>query len=549
MDYNISASGMKSALEMLSTIKTVDVSRDLYCSEQSGINSCGYERGYVWKVTFINVINNGDLTEEYLSYYATQYGHRLSVSGEFLRACVGLVDDSHEVMSKNQHCITNSSTNAFVESYQEIQDICLCDIVDSIGKLNGVTFTIPANRTAQTFTTILESFPQIGHVTINSYPVAGYGSCGCTYGATVFEITFDTLMGDVMTLQLTSGTAREKVKGQQSFVRGVGDYSIYLDTEVLNLASSVYVRVTAENSVGLSNFASPFLNPVVLYSSQPSSPSDIAVSVVSHSKLLVSWKMFNLGIRTTNFIIEYDTTPTFSSQCGSAICQSIDSFPQASLTVTNGSVHSYIIDHLIPGQPYYIRIKSCYTITSPPSYSDTVCSEYSYYGFPNTPLSVYPVQVPPTVGYTTVTPINSSTFALDWESPNYRSRGANGQPITSYSIEVSSPVSKVVSLIILDPTSSFIGSYALKDTSSITRCISFNSTQFEIEVKIEDLARKIASYKAGLEVVIEGDSKQVGNFNRPSYIPDTKKIKSEYQNLIEWTALEDIVEKMLEPSR
>jgi nucleoside-diphosphate-sugar epimerase len=71
----------------------------------------------------------------------------------------------------------------------------------------------------------------------------------------------------------------------------------------------------------------------------------------------------------------------------------------------------------------------------------------------------------------------------------------------------------------------------------------------EIEVKIEDLARKIASYKVGLEVVIEGDSKQVDNFNRPSYIPDTKKIKSEYQNLIEWTALEDIVEKMLEPSR
>ena len=71
----------------------------------------------------------------------------------------------------------------------------------------------------------------------------------------------------------------------------------------------------------------------------------------------------------------------------------------------------------------------------------------------------------------------------------------------------------------------------------------------EIEVKIEDLARKIASYKAGLEVVIEGDSKQVDNFNRTSYIPDTNKIKSKYPNLIEWTALEDIVEKMLEPSR
>ena len=71
----------------------------------------------------------------------------------------------------------------------------------------------------------------------------------------------------------------------------------------------------------------------------------------------------------------------------------------------------------------------------------------------------------------------------------------------------------------------------------------------EIEVKIEDLAKKIASHKAGLDVVIEGGSKQVDNFNRPSYIPDTNKIKSKYPNLIEWTSLEDIVEKMLEPSR
>ena len=71
----------------------------------------------------------------------------------------------------------------------------------------------------------------------------------------------------------------------------------------------------------------------------------------------------------------------------------------------------------------------------------------------------------------------------------------------------------------------------------------------EIEVKIEDLARKIASHKADLKVFIEGGSKQVDNFNRPSYIPDTNKIRSEYPNLIEWTALEDIVEKMLEPIR
>jgi nucleoside-diphosphate-sugar epimerase len=71
----------------------------------------------------------------------------------------------------------------------------------------------------------------------------------------------------------------------------------------------------------------------------------------------------------------------------------------------------------------------------------------------------------------------------------------------------------------------------------------------ENEVKIEALARKIASYKAGIKVVIEGGGKQVDNFKRPSYIPDTNKIKSEYPNLIEWTLLEGIIEKMLANSR
>ena len=71
----------------------------------------------------------------------------------------------------------------------------------------------------------------------------------------------------------------------------------------------------------------------------------------------------------------------------------------------------------------------------------------------------------------------------------------------------------------------------------------------ENEVKIEDLARKIASHKAGIEAVTEGGEGQVDNFKRPSYIPDTNKIKSRYPNLIEWTELEDIVEKMLATSR
>ena len=71
----------------------------------------------------------------------------------------------------------------------------------------------------------------------------------------------------------------------------------------------------------------------------------------------------------------------------------------------------------------------------------------------------------------------------------------------------------------------------------------------ENEISIEALARKIASRKDGINVVIEGVGKQVDNFTRPFYIPDTNKIKFNYPNLVEWTTLEEMIEKMLEQSR
>jgi len=45
LDYNISAIGMKKALESLSAVKSVSVSRELFCSKQVGMNNCGLDRG------------------------------------------------------------------------------------------------------------------------------------------------------------------------------------------------------------------------------------------------------------------------------------------------------------------------------------------------------------------------------------------------------------------------------------------------------------------------------------------------------------------------
>jgi dTDP-glucose 4,6-dehydratase/UDP-glucose 4-epimerase len=68
----------------------------------------------------------------------------------------------------------------------------------------------------------------------------------------------------------------------------------------------------------------------------------------------------------------------------------------------------------------------------------------------------------------------------------------------------------------------------------------------ENEIKIEDLAKKIACFKnANLKVDIGWITKQDDNYKRTSYIPCTNKIKTRYPNLKEWTEIDLIINKMI----
>ena len=61
MDFNISATGMKTALEAIPSINTVSVHRELYCDRETGAlesQTCAEDRGYVWMITFVDVIEN-----------------------------------------------------------------------------------------------------------------------------------------------------------------------------------------------------------------------------------------------------------------------------------------------------------------------------------------------------------------------------------------------------------------------------------------------------------------------------------------------------------
>ena len=57
------------------------------------------------------------------------------------------------------------------------------------------------------------------------------------------------------------------------------------------------------------------------------------------------------------------------------------------------SVLDYTIDNLIPGQPYYVRIKICRDVDTSASTLE-MCSPFTYYGFPAAPVSVTPASAP-----------------------------------------------------------------------------------------------------------------------------------------------------------
>ncbi len=65
-------------------------------------------------------------------------------------------------------------------------------------------------------------------------------------------------------------------------------------------------------------------------------------------------------------------------------------------------------------------------------------------------------------------------------------------------------------------------------------------------ISIRKLGETIAQrVQPALELTILGQPKEVGNFQRRSYIPSSRKRQIAYPNLEEWTSLEEIIDKML----
>ena len=210
IDYNVSSTGMKSALESLSTVQQVDVSRELFCTNEAGVNNCGpHDRGYVWMITFVEIIDNGLQTEPYMTSYDTNYNQRLSVTGDFLQACDGDNVNIGDSVSpgKWDNCYSDGKTVAFVDSYPETQNLCLCDASTTTITYMGQTKSMAINPDNTAVKTALESITGVGHVSVGAGAAQGGGSCNCggSNAATIYGVTFNTYVGDAPLVGVSSG--------------------------------------------------------------------------------------------------------------------------------------------------------------------------------------------------------------------------------------------------------------------------------------------------------------------------------------------------------
>jgi hypothetical protein len=493
LDYNISASGMTTALESLSTVNTVSVTRELFCSDEAGINNCGDNRGYVWAISFIDVIDNGVQVEEYVNAFETNLGSRLMVTGTYLQGCE---------KSRPTVCYSNSSAVAFVDSNPEVQEICVCnDNTVSFGATTGTVFgtygvTFNTSMSVSALETIIEQAQGVGHVTVLGPMARPTGSCGCPGKASVYTVTFDSFLGDVPLMILSSGTAREVVKGMSQFVEGVADYSVSLPFDMSRFKSmnQTYLRVAAVNSVGTSEFVSPAENPIIKYKGSPDAPNSVAAVSSSKNSLKVHWRQTFNSSSSYLYDIEYDTSPVFMSYCTEPVCSSASAKPLGmvrisiatnitTVKIANETFYEYEVTNLIAGQAYFVRVRACYNATM----TDRLCSPYSYEGYPSVPVSAVSIATPPPVGSAIVTLLNRTAVGVDWYNPQVLSEGTNGAPISAYTVTAATPVQELQQIRFSDMTSLFSSRVMLRYGSAVTRCIALSTSALDLEIKLEEL--------------------------------------------------------------
>eukprot|EP00985_Skeletonema_marinoi_P002205 scaffold893_cov143-Skeletonema_marinoi.AAC.9 len=305
LPYNVSSEKLKAALEELCNINEVSVARSIHCSPDPAIG-CMEPDGFSWLVTFISVNHNGDQHHRHSSNLSPSVSHKLSADGSYLFECN---DVSRAV------CSIGNNAMAAVGTVQEIQSI--------IFATSPLTVTIGEETSSAI---LIGDSLSVVEGKMNMYSTNGVGKIAVTCPTCVGDIlnsgdslllNFLSFRGDLpdVIVSDSEATVSEITKGVSQFVVGRSTYSSVISN--LSSMSDWYVRVFAYNGIG-EGAPSLLFSPLRLSVAPPQVPENVVVETESSTSLQVSWDRPSSigGVELSSFVLEYDTSPLFTSKNG-----------------------------------------------------------------------------------------------------------------------------------------------------------------------------------------------------------------------------------------
>ncbi|KAH9133873.1 hypothetical protein LEN26_006954, partial [Aphanomyces euteiches] len=304
LPFDISAANMQAALQSLCTIDSVAVTREL------GPN------GFTWLVTFSQKMYAGNQFTQYTSKLQTQIGHRLAVLGNNLLICSDI--SRTQCQQKTINGAQSISPSAVTGSLAEIQTLLCTAAAGQTFVLNYMGYATTAISTTATQAQFASALASLPFVFLTATFSAGQTSvCDPTTPLPV-AIQFSSEMGDVPLLTATgTGTFSivESTKGRFQHRVGVAPHS-YLITGLLS-ANSYTIRVAAYNNLGYGSFHQA-MTTYIPKPKGPTMPATVRLLPQTATSFAVVWEepMSYGGSAVTNYIVDWDHTRTFRSQCG-----------------------------------------------------------------------------------------------------------------------------------------------------------------------------------------------------------------------------------------
>ena len=320
LHYDATAEEVETALEEICTIHNVEVTRHLQCSQLT--RNCDTSQGYTWLVTFTSTSQPGNQHPKFMSSLDNPVGHKLQIAQSFFEECA---DESLN------GCNPSSAIVANVGSTSEVQEFVVGSIPFTISFGGKTSHIITLSDSLIILKQKIEVINTLGKVHVACF------SCDddiISPGSRI-TLTMYSLQGDIPLVHVSdsSVTVVETRKGIEQPVVGQLRYKALI-TELSSL-KIYHVRVSAFNKVGSGQAARSWPLQVRPYVTHPMPARDISTVVNDFESLKILWNspLSDGGNTLTDFIIDLDTSPAFSSQGG---------YPSFSTIVSASDADNYI---------------------------------------------------------------------------------------------------------------------------------------------------------------------------------------------------------------